>query len=175
MSWFLFLAYRDIGNCYLEQHKFMEAEACFQKILQYAPVWPGTDDSAYPINFRQSATAQIGQEHWTEAEQSLLRSISLFDPQIAAGEKTDAELHAHLTRNYRGWQSLSYATLALVYFRGGRVQESLETVEKAYDEVATYKLAPNYYKQVVKTGKMIAAASEDSAAQRTWSQRNPIE
>ena len=61
---FLFLANRDIGNCYLAQQKFAEAEASFQSILQYAPVWPGTDDSAYPINFRQIATAQMGQQHW---------------------------------------------------------------------------------------------------------------
>jgi tetratricopeptide (TPR) repeat protein len=172
---FLFLAYRDIGNCYLAQQKFVEAEASFQRILQYAPVWPGTDDSAYPINFRQIATAQMGQQHWTEAEQSLLRSISLFDPQIAAGEKSDAELRAELSRNYRGSQSLSYALLAVVYFREGRTQEALATVEKAYNEVTKYKLAPQFHNQVVKIGKAIADASGDSAAQRTWSQRNPIE
>ena len=43
---FLFLANRDIGNCYLALQKFAEAESSFQKILQYAPVWPGTNDSA---------------------------------------------------------------------------------------------------------------------------------
>jgi hypothetical protein len=67
---FLFLANRDIGDCYLAQQKFAEAEFSFQKILQYAPVWPGTNDSAYPINFRQIATAQMGQQHWAAAEQS---------------------------------------------------------------------------------------------------------
>lgn len=172
---FLFLANRDIGNCYLAQQKFAEAEASFQKILQYAPVWPGTNDSAYPINFRQIATAQMGQQHWTEAEQSLLKSISLFDPQIAAGEKSDAELHMQLSLNYRGSQSLSYALLAVVYFREGRIQEALAAVEKAYDEVTKYKLAPQFHNQVVRIGKAIADASEDPAAQRTWSQRNPIE
>jgi len=172
---FLFLANRDIGNCYLAQQKFAEAEASFQKILQYAPVWPGTDDSAYPINFRQIATAQMGQQHWTEAEQSLLKSISLFDSQFAAGEKTDAELHVQLSRNYRGSQSISYALLAVVYFREGRIQEALTTVEKAYDEVTKYELAPQFHNQVVKIGKAIADASEDPAAQRTWSQRNPIQ
>ena len=172
---FLFLANRDIGNCYLAQQKFAEAEAFFQKILKYAPVWPGTNDSAYPINFRQIATAQMGQQHWTEAEQSLLKSISLFDPQIAAGEKSDAELHMQLSHNYRGSQSQSYALLAVVYFREGRVQEALTTVEKAYDEVTKYKLAPQFHNQVVKIGKAIADASEDPGAQRTWSQRNPIQ
>ncbi len=172
---FLFLANRDIGNCYLAQKKFAEAEASFQKILQYAPVWPGTNDSAYPINFRQIATAQMGQQHWTEAEQSLLKSIALFDPQIAAGEKSDAELHLQLSLNYRGSQSQSHALLAVVYFREGHIQDALTTAEKAYDEVTRYKLASRYQNEVVKIGKAIADASGDSAAQRTWSQRNPIE
>jgi tetratricopeptide (TPR) repeat protein len=172
---FLFLANRDIGNCYLAQQKFVDAESSFQNILQYAPVWPGTDDSAYPINFRQIAMAQMGQQHWAQAEQSLLKSIALFDPQIAAGEKSDAELHSLLSRNYRGSQSLSYALLAAVYSREGRTQDALTTVEKAYDEVTKYQLAPQFHNQVIKIGKAIAGASGDSAAQRTWSQRNPIQ
>lgn len=171
----LFLANRDIGNCYLGQQKFEEAEASFQKILQYAPVWPGTDDSAYPINFRQIATAQMGQQHWTEAEQSLLKSIALFDPQIAAAEKSDAELHAQLSRNYRGSQSRSYALLAVVYFREGRLKDALTTIEKGYDEVTTYKLAPSFQNEVIKIGKGIADASEDPSAQRIWSQRNLVQ
>ena len=72
----------------------------------------------------------MGQQHWTEAEQSLLKSVDLFDPQIAAGEKSDAELHSHLSLNYRGSQSQSYALLAVVYFREGRIQDALTTVEK---------------------------------------------
>lgn len=172
---FLFLANRDVGNCYLAQKQFAEAEASFQKILQYAPVWPGTNDSAYPINFRQIATAQMGQQRWTEAEQSLLKSIALFDPQIAAGEKSDAEMHSQLSLNYRGSQSQSFALLAVVYFRESRIQDALTTAEKAYDEVTKYKLASRYQNEVVKIGKAIADASGDSAAQRTWSQRNPIQ
>lgn len=74
----LFLASRHIGNCYLAQQNFLEAEASFQKILLYAPVWPGTDDSAYPIDFRQIATAQMGQQRWQAAEESLQKSVSLF-------------------------------------------------------------------------------------------------
>ena len=174
-SKFLFLANRDIGNCYLAQQKFVEAEASFQRILQYAPVWPGTNDSAYPINFRQIATAQMGQQHWTEAEQSLLKSISLFDPQIAAGEESGSQFRMEMTRNYRGSQSLSYALLAVVFSHEGRIQEALAAVEKAYDEVTKYRLAPQFHNEVVKIGKAIADASDDSAAQRTWSQRNPIE
>jgi tetratricopeptide (TPR) repeat protein len=172
---FLYLANRDIGNCYLSQQKFVEAEASFQKIMQYAPIWPGTNDSSYPINFRQLATAQMGQQHWPEAEQSLLKSIALFDPQIVAGEKTDAELHAQLTSNYRGSQSQSIALLAVVYFREGRIPDALTTIEKAYDEVTKYRLAPHFYNSVIVIGRNIADASEDSAAQRTWATRNPIQ
>lgn len=170
---FLFLANRDIGDCYLAQQKFAEAEASFQKILQYAPVWPGTNDSAFPINFRQIATAQMGQQHWAAAEQSLLKSISLFDPQIAAAEKSDAELHSQFSLNYRGSQSRSYALLAVVYFREGRIQDALSTVEKAYDEVTKYNLGPQYRNEVENIGRSIVDASGNVAAQKLWSQRRP--
>jgi tetratricopeptide (TPR) repeat protein len=166
---FLFLANRDIGNCYLGQQKFAEAEASFQEILQYAPVWPGTDDSAYPINFRQIATAQMGQQHWAAAEQSLLKSIALFEPLISAAEKSEAIF----TLNYRGSHARSCALLAVVYFRESRVQDALHTVEKAYDEVTKYNLDPQYRNEVENIGKAIANASGDSAAERVWSQRGP--
>jgi tetratricopeptide (TPR) repeat protein len=170
---FLFLANRDIGNCYLAQQKFPEAEASFQKILQYASVWPGTNDSAYPINFRQIATAQMGQQHWKAAEQSLVKSIALFEPQISAGEKSDVESHFQFSLNYRGSQSRSYALLAVVYFREGLIQDALDTVEKAYDEVTKYNLAPQYRNEVERIGKSIAVASGNAAAQKLWSERSP--
>jgi tetratricopeptide (TPR) repeat protein len=88
---FLFLANRDIGNCYLAQRDFVEAEASFQKILQYVPVWPGTDDSAYPVDLRQIAIAQMGQQRWEAAEELLHKSLSLFDSQIDRALKSDSE------------------------------------------------------------------------------------
>jgi hypothetical protein len=57
---FLFLANRDIGNCYLTQQKFVEAEAFFEKILQYAPVWPGTNDSALSDQFSPNCDGANG-------------------------------------------------------------------------------------------------------------------
>jgi tetratricopeptide (TPR) repeat protein len=172
-SKFLFLTNRDIGTCHLQLQEFPEAEASFQKAMQYASVRPGTNDTGYPILFRQIATARIGQQNLTGAEQSLLQSIALFEPQIASGEKTDAELNAHLTRNYRGSRCRSYALLAVVYFREGRTQESLATIEKAYVEVTKYDLDASYYDDVVSVGKRIADASGDASAKQTWSQRNP--
>src|SRR5690348_16399579 len=99
---FLFLANRDLGNCYMAQQRFAEVEASFKKILEYVAVWPGLNDSGYPINFRQIGEAQMAQQHWVEAEQSLVESIALFDPQIAARENEDAKLHLQLSLNYRG-------------------------------------------------------------------------
>jgi tetratricopeptide (TPR) repeat protein len=171
-SKFLFLAERDIGACYLQLQKFSEAEASFQKAMQYVSVWPGTNDTGYPILFRQIATAQIGQQNLAEAEQSLLKSVALFEPQIASGEKADAELNAHLTRNYRGSRCRSYALLAVVYFREGRAQDSLATIEKAWIEVTKYDLDPTYYNDVVSVGKRIADASGDATAKQAWAQRN---
>jgi len=169
---FLFLANRDIGSCYLAQQKFAKAEAYFQQILHYAPVWPGTNDSAYPINFREIGTAQMGQQHWAAAEQSLLQSITLFEALIAAAEKRDAQLHA-FSNNYRGSQSRSYTLLAVVYLREGLIQRALDTAEKAYEEVTKYNLAPQYRNEVEGVGRSIADASGNVSAQKLWSQRSP--
>jgi tetratricopeptide (TPR) repeat protein len=169
---FLFLANTDVGICYLGQQKFSEAEMTFRKALENAAIWPGTNDSAYPITVRQIATAEMGQQRWAEAQELLLKSITLIDPQIAAGEKSDAELNSHFTRNYRGSQSKGYSLLAMVYFREGRTQDALATMEKAYDEVSKFNLDAAYFNDVVTVGRRIADASGDSAARQTWSQRN---
>ena len=124
---FLFLANRDIGNCYLAQQNFVAAEAAFQKILQYAPVWPGTDDSAYPIDLRQIATAQMGQQRWQAAEESLQKSVSLFDPQIEKAMKSDSEFsRTELAGNLRGSKAESLAYLGIVYLREGRNADASE-------------------------------------------------
>ncbi len=157
---FLFLANRDIANCYLAQQKFVEAEASFKKLLQYAPIWPGTDDSAYPTNFRQIATAQMGQQQWAAAEQSLLKSIALFESTITAGEKRDAESHVQLSLNDRGSQSLNYALLGVVYLREGLIQDALNTVEKAYDEVMKYNLAAQYRTDIESIGDLSPTRAE---------------
>jgi hypothetical protein len=102
-----------------------------------------------------------------------LKSITLFDPQIAAAEKSDAELHSQFSLNYRGSQSRSYALLSVVYFREGRIQDALSTVEKAYDEVTKYNLGPQYRNEVENIGRSIANASGNVAAQKLWSRRRP--
>ena len=162
---FLFLANRDIGNCYLAQQKFAEAEASFQKILLYAPVWPGTDDSAYPINFRQIATAQIGQQRWEAAEESLKKAVSLFDPQIEKAIKSENEFsHTERAGNLLGSKARSIAYLGIVYLREGRTAEALKTAELAYYKATQPHVSSAFVSEVVKVGRSIAQASGDEDA-----------
>jgi len=162
---FLFLANRDIANCYLAQQKFAEAEASFQKILLYAPVWPGTDDSAYPINFRQIATAQIGQQRWEAAEESLKKAVSLFDPQIEKAIKSENEFsRTERAGNLLGSKARSIAYLGIVYLREGRTAEALKTAELAYDEATQPHVSSAFVSEVVKVGRSIAQASGDEDA-----------
>ncbi len=170
---FLFLANRDIGNCYLAQQDFAEAEASFQRILQYVPVWPGTDDSAYPINFRQIATAQMGQQQWKAAEASLQKSVSLFDPQIESAMKSDSEFsrtgHAG---NLRGSKAVSLAYLGIVYLREGRTADALRTVDTAFAEAHQPNISSTIVSNVVQIGRSIAQATGDKNAIAKWSQRD---
>ena len=162
---FLFLANRDIGNCYLAQQKFAEAEASFQKILLYAPVWPGTDDSAYPINFRQIATAQIGQQRWEAAEESLKKAVSLFDPQIEKAIKSENEFsRTERAGNLLGSKARSIAYLGIVYLREGRTAEALKTAELAYYKATQPHVSSAFVSEVVKVGRSIAQASGDEDA-----------
>jgi len=170
---FLFLANRDIGNCYLAQQNFVEAEASFQKILQYLPVWPGTDDSANPVNLRQIATAQMGQQRWQAAEESLQKSVSLFDSQIDKALKSDNEFfRTEHAGNLRGSKATSLAYLGVVYVREGRTADALKTIELAYAEATKPNVSPSFISEVVQIGRSIAQVTGDRDAIAKWSQRS---
>ena len=170
---FLFLANRDIGNCYLAQQRYAEAEQSFKQIMEYLPIWPGTDDSDYPINFRQIATAQMGQRHWEAAEESLKKSVALFDQQIDRALKSDSEFsrteHSGILLGSKA-RTLSY--LAIVYLREGRTSEALKTSELAYENVTRPHVQATFLNEVVKVGNSIAQESEDEGAIAKWSQRS---
>jgi tetratricopeptide (TPR) repeat protein len=171
---FLFLANRDIGNCYMAQRRFAEAEQSFKKIMEYLPIWPGTDDSDYPINFRQIATAQIGQQHWEAAEESLKRSVALFDPQIERALKADNEFsRTEHAGNLLGSKARSLSYLAIVYLREGHTTEALKTAELAYEGVTRPHVQTTFLNEVVKIGNSIAQESGDEGAIAKWSQRSP--
>jgi tetratricopeptide (TPR) repeat protein len=169
---FLFLANRDIGNCYMAQRRYEEAERSFKKIIEYLPIWPGTDDSAYPINFRQIGTAQMGQQRWEVAEESLKRSVALFDPQIERAVKSESEFsRTEHAGNLLGSKARSLAYLAIVYLREERTTDALRTAELAYQEVTRPHVPASLVNEVVAVGSSIAQASTDKDAIAKWSQR----
>lgn len=169
---FLFLANRDIGNCYLGQRDYVEAEASFQKILQYVSVWPGTDDSAYPVNLRQIATAQMGQQRWHDAEELLQKSVSIFDSQIDKALKSDSEFfRTEHAGNLRGSKATSLAYLGIVYVREGRADDALKAADMAYAEAKKPNVSPSFVSEVVQLGRSIAQAIGDKDAIAKWSQR----
>jgi tetratricopeptide (TPR) repeat protein len=151
-----------------------EAEQSFKKIMEYLPIWPGTDDSDYPVNFRQIATAQMAQQHWEAAEDSLNKSVSLFDPQIQKALKSDNEFwRTENAGNLLGSKARSNVYLGIVYLREGRTAEALKTAELAYNEATQEHVPPTFYYEVVKIGRSIAQASGDGDAVAKWSQRSP--
>lgn len=171
---FLFLANRDIGNCYMAQRRYEDAEQSFKKIMEYLPIWPGTDDSDYPINFRQIATAQMGQQRWEAAEESLKKSVALFDPQIERALKSDSEFsRTEHAGNLIGSKARSLSYLAIVDLREGRTTEALKAAELAYEEVTRPHVQATFLNEVVKVGNSIAQESGDKGAIAKWSQRSP--
>ena len=171
---FLFLANRGIGNCYMVQRRYEEAERRFAQLMEYLPIWPGTDDSDYPINFRQIATAQMGQEHWAAAEESLKKSVSLFDPQIEKALKSDSEFdRTQHAGNLIGSKARSLSYLGIVYLREGHTLEALKTAEIAYDTAAKPHVPPSFLSEISKVGFAIAEASGDENAISKWSLRSP--
>lgn len=171
---FLYLANRDIGNCYMAQQSYEEAEESFKKIMEYLPVWPGTDDSDYPVNFRQIATAQMGEQHWEAAEESLNKSVALFDPQIERALKSDSEFsRTEHAGNLLGGKARSLSYLAVVYLREGRTAQALKTAELAYEEVTRPHVPAAFVNEVLQLGSSIAQQSGDESAVARWSQRRP--
>jgi tetratricopeptide (TPR) repeat protein len=171
---FLFLANRGIGSCYLAQRRYEQAERRFAQIMEYLPIWPGTDDSDYPINFREIATAQMGQQHWEAAEDSLKKSVALFDSQIEKALKSDFEVsRTELAGNLIGSNARSLAYLGIVYLREGRKLEALKTAEIAYNTATKPHVPPSFLSEVVKVGFSIAKVSGDENAISQWSLRSP--
>ncbi len=159
-------------NCYLAQKRYEEAENSFKLIMDYLRIWPGTDDSDYPINFRQIAEAQIGQQHWQAAEESLKKSVSLFDPQIEQALKSDLEFaRTEHAGNLRGAKALGLVDLAAVYFREELASEALKTAELAYEEATKPHVPPSYLNLTVKVGSSISQAVGDKEALEKWSKR----
>jgi tetratricopeptide (TPR) repeat protein len=169
---FLFLSYRGLGNCYLAMSRFTEAEETFQKLFEYLPVWPGMEDSDYPINFESIAMARMGQQRWKAAEESLQKAVSIFDNQIgsAVASSSDSLQNEHANK-LRMSQDMALNLFAVVYFREQRYTEALEILERAYHQGVTFRAPSEVVEQIVDDGRAVSIAAEDVDAIAIWSKR----
>lgn len=171
---FLFLGYRGLGNCYLAMTRFPEAEGVFQKLFEFLPLSAGTVDSDYAINFESLAMAQMGQQRWKSAEESLQKAVSIFDDQI--GRAATSSLNAEANRRadkLRMSQDMALNLFAVVYFREQRYTEALETLERAYHQGVTFRAPAEIVEQIVNDGRAVSMATGDVDAIATWSTRVP--
>jgi hypothetical protein len=169
---FLFLAYRGIGDCDMELKNFAEAEATYQKLFDYLPVWPGTDDSDYPINFRSLGCARMAQEKWEDAESPLEKSVSIFGEQIIDASKSDKDfVRNEMANDYRMSQDTALYLLAIVYFREKRNAESLRLLERAYNQAFQFHAPAPIVKNIVDGGMAISISTGNLALSATWSKR----
>jgi tetratricopeptide (TPR) repeat protein len=169
---FLFLGYRGLGNCYLGMSRFTEAEETFQKLFEYLPMRPGMQDSDYAINFESIAMARMGEQRWEAAEESLGKAVAIFDQQIvravAAGADSAQDEHANQLRMS---QDIALNLFAVVYFREQRYTESLEALERAYQQGITFRAPSEVVSQIVNDGRAVSMAAGDPDAVAVWSQR----
>ena len=171
---FLFLSYRGLGNCYLAMSRFTEAEEMFQKLFEYLPIWPGVEDSDYPINFESIAMARMGQQRWKAAEESLQKAVSIFDDQIgqAVTSGSDPRQSEHANK-LRMSQDMALNLFAVVYFREQRYAEALEILERAYHQGITFRAPSEVVEQIADDGRAVSIAAGDADAITIWSQRVP--
>jgi tetratricopeptide (TPR) repeat protein len=170
---FLFLAYRGIGDCDLASGHFAEAEVIFQKLFQYLPVWPGKDDSDYPINYRSIGLARMGQQRWKDAEEPLGKAVSIFDEQIGRAAKSDQDVVGNQMANaYRMSQDQALNLLAVVYAREQRFSEALELLERAYNQAIKFHAPVSVLKQIVDNGRAVSTGTGSDTASAKWSQRS---
>jgi tetratricopeptide (TPR) repeat protein len=169
---FLYLSYRGIGDCDVSAHRFVEAEAMFQKLFEYIPTWPGVDDSDYPINYRSIGLARMGQQDWKGAEEPLQKAVSILDQQIENAIHSDSDfMRTEQANNLRMSQDGALNLLAVVYFRENRSADALPLLERAYDQAIKYHAHTTIVKQIVQSGVGISTAIGDGAGLATWSQR----
>jgi tetratricopeptide (TPR) repeat protein len=168
---FLFLGYRGLGNCYLAMTRFNEAEDMFQKLFEYLPISPATVDSDYAINFESIAMAQMGQQLWKSAEESLQKAVSIFDDQIGRAA-TNTEPNGRADK-LRMSQDMALNLFAVVYFREQRYSEALGILERAYNQGVTFRAPAEIVEQIVNDGRAVSMATGDVDAITTWSRRIP--
>jgi len=170
---FLYLAYSDIGACEMALGQFKDAEAMYEKTFEYLPTSPGVEDSENAVMLRSVGVARMRQQRWNDAEEPMQKAISLSDEQIIlAGKLKEDYMRKALTDDYGESQSISLNVLAIVYFREQRYAESLELLERAYNQAIKFNGSATVVKQIVENGKAISKVAGNAGASAAWSQRS---
>ena len=171
---FLFLGYRGLGNCYLGLSRFSEAEETFQKVFEFLPERPGTQDSDYAINLESIAMARMGEQRWKAAEESLGKAVAIFDDEIGRGiAAVPDSAQDQRAKHLRMSQDIALNLFAVVYFREQRYAESLEVLERAYQQGIAFRAPSEVVQQIVNDGRAVSMATGDADAIATWSKRTP--
>jgi tetratricopeptide (TPR) repeat protein len=169
---FLFLGYRGLGNCYLAMSRFTEAEQTFQKLFEYLPVWPGLDDSGYPLNFESIGMARIGEQRWKPAEESLQKAVTIFDDQIARAANSSANsLLKQRLDKLRVSQDMALNLFAVVYFRERRYAQALTVLDRAYRQATEFGAPGDVVAQIIDDARGVSVAAGDADATAIWSRR----
>jgi len=170
---FLFLSYRGIADCYLSQKRYLEAEEKYQKLFEYMAVWPGKDDSDFPINYRSIGMAGMHREDWKAAEEPLQKAVAIFDEQIEKAAHSEVDFIRTEHCNFlRSSQDITLKLLAADYFREGRSVEALALLERAYEQAIKYNAPSSVVEGIVKDGLSISLASGDVIAGLNWTRRS---
>lgn len=171
---FLYLANRDVAICESRTGRAKEAEERYQKMFDYIKVWPGNDDSDYPLNYRFIGEARIMQMRWKDAEEALEKSIAIFGEQIDRALHSDSEFSRNEhSKNLKMSDAWARNLLALAYFRDGRETEAMETLEKAYQEAVQSNASAEMIQQIIDAGRVVSDSLGDAAAQAKWDARKP--
>ncbi|MGH9405374.1 MAG: hypothetical protein ACRD3D_06000, partial [Terriglobia bacterium] len=168
----LFLSYEGVGNCDLYVHSFSDAEKSFQIALQYAQVWPGINDSEYPIVYESIGLSRIGEQRWARAEEALKTALAIFDRQIERALRSNSAFMRndevwHLRRSRANALSL----LGVVYDREERNAQALTTLEQAYEQDAQFHASEDTLDSIAKIGLALSLASGDIKASARWTRR----
>jgi tetratricopeptide (TPR) repeat protein len=171
---FLYLVNRDVAICESRTGRAKEAEERYQKMFDYIKVWPGNDDSGYPMNYRFIGEARIMQMRWKDAEEALEKSIAIFGEQIDRALHSDSEFsrNGH-SKNLLMSDAWARNLLALAYFRDGRETEAMETLEKAYQEAVQSSASAEMIQQIIEAGRVVSDSIGDATAQAKWDARKP--
>jgi len=168
---FLFLGYRSIGDCTFKAKEFAEAEQTYIKALDYAD----KEDSSYAITFESIALCRMAEQRLEGAEAPLRKAVALLGEEITRLKKSDSyDADDIVTNDVRGDQDVALLYLAVLCFRQQRSSEALLLLDQAYEQATKFQARAQIIKLIVDTGRAIATAIGDDAANAIWTKRAPI-